>query len=193
MRVGAIGSALMERLTSADLLPWLVAGLAVVVLVLAAWLVRSARAGARLRAVDLAAEQAENLRLQERLADLERRVADREAASAAPSPAEADFLITDLGAAPDEPLPAARIEGRLFADLVLRETVVKAASLAHGVRRALAPEQRLRMRAEFKREVRRSRKQRRAEIKEARRHLAQVARQRAAAQDAAQDSGEDAA
>ena len=48
-------------------------------------------------------------------------------------------MITDLGreqprrarAGADRP-----IDGAAFADIVLRETVVKAASLAHGVRRA---------------------------------------------------------
>ena len=60
---------------------------------------------------------------------------------------------------------------------MLRETVVKAASLGHGVRRALAPETRNRIRFEMRREVRRARKQRRADLKEARRDL--HARQRA--------------
>ncbi len=73
--------------------------------------------------------------------------------------------------------PAPRIDQALFADLVLRETVVRAASLAHGVRRALAPEVRNRVRFEVKREIRRARKQRRADLKEARRDW--EARQRA--------------
>ena len=52
---------------------------------------------------------------------------------------------------------------------MLRETVVKAAALAHGVRRALDPETRNRIRFEMKREVRRARKQRRADARRARR------------------------
>jgi hypothetical protein len=60
---------------------------------------------------------------------------------------------------------------------VLRETVVQAASLAHGLRRALAPEMRNRIRFEMRREVKRSRKQRRADLKAARREW--EARQRA--------------
>ena len=60
---------------------------------------------------------------------------------------------------------------------MLRETVVKAASLAHGVRRGLAPATRNRIRFEMKQEVRRARKQRRAELKRAQRDL--HARQRA--------------
>ena len=51
---------------------------------------------------------------------------------------------------------------------MLRESLVKAASLGYGVRRALAPETRNRIRFEMKREVKRSRRQRRAELKEVR-------------------------
>ncbi len=64
---------------------------------------------------------------------------------------------------------------------MLRETVVKAASLAHGVRRALSPESRNRIRFEVRREVRRSRKQRRSDLREARRDW--EARQRGALTD----------
>ena len=64
-----------------------------------------------------------------------------------------------------------------FADIVLKETVVKAASLAHGVRRGLAPAARNRIRFEMKQEVRRARKQRRSDLKAAQRDL--HARQRA--------------
>ncbi|WP_028471614.1 hypothetical protein [Nocardioides alkalitolerans] len=97
-----------------------------------------------------------------------------------------DYVITQLGRdgapVPDgadvaEPV-AARIDGRLFADVVLRETLVRAASATYGVRRALAPETRNRVRFEVRREVRRSRKERRADLKQARRDL--HARQRAA-------------
>jgi hypothetical protein len=94
---------------------------------------------------------------------------------------EADFVITGLGSDQPEPAetpaPAAPIDGAAFADTVLRETVVKAASLAHGVRRGLAPATRHRIRFEMKQEVRRARRQRRADLKQAQRDL--HARQRA--------------
>lgn len=97
-----------------------------------------------------------------------------------------EYVITHLGE-DDEPVPAgstttldvARLDGRLFADIVLRETVVKAAALGHGVRRAMAPETRNRIRFEMRREVKRSRKERRAELRRIRRELQD--RQRAAA------------
>ena len=72
-------------------------------------------------------------------------------------PARPEFVIT--GSRPPrrgggaEPAGARGQPGALFADLVLRETVVKAASLAHGVRRALDPETRNRIRFEMRREV----------------------------------------
>ena len=114
----------------------------------------------------LEAARAETATLRAQLDGAERRLA-RPTARTAP---DTEFVITHLGeddeSAPSEP---ARIETALFADLVLRETVVKAAALAHGVRRALDPETRNRIRFEMKREVRRARKQRRADARRARR------------------------
>ncbi len=75
-----------------------------------------------------------------------------------------------------------RIDGSLFADLVLRESMVKGISLAYGVGRALSPETRNRIRFLMRQEVKRSRKQRRIDLRAARRHLADVQRR---AEDAA--------
>ena len=155
--------------------------LALVALTLVVALVRSRSRTERV----LAESQAEMAVLRDQLAALERRL-DRP--KAAP---EASFVITDLGqehASEDdrEATPAARIDGALFADLVLRETVVKAASLAHGVRRALDPETRNRIRFEMRREVKRARKQRRSDTREARRDW--EARQRGDLRDDDEDS-----
>lgn len=97
-----------------------------------------------------------------------------------PAPAPVEFVITHLGEVEREPEiePAPVVAPGVFADIVLRETVIKSASLFHGVRRALSPENRNRIRFEMRREVKRSRKQRRADIREARREW--EARQRAA-------------
>lgn len=65
---------------------------------------------------------------------------------------------------------AERIDGRLFADIVARETVVKAASWSHGIRRALTPESRNRIRFQVRQEAKRAGRERRAEMKEALRH-----------------------
>ena len=127
--------------------------------------------------------------LRAQIDDIERRLAAATAASRLRQ--ETEFVITHLGE-DDEQAGARRaaqvepVDSALFADLVLRETVVKAASLAHGLRRALAPETRNRIRFEMKREVKRSRKQRRSDLREAR-------RDREAQQRAGMTDSEDAA
>lgn len=125
----------------------------------------------------LAASRAETAALRLQVEELERRLVRAE-----PRPApDAEFVITNLGAPEPEPEPVPQIGGALFTDMVLRETVVKAASLAHGVRRALGPETRNRIRFEMRREIKRARKQRKADTRQARR--AWAARQRAALED----------
>lgn len=140
-----------------------------------AGLVLAARAGRRARRAErLAAD------LAERVALLESPVA------AAPSPRADDatvstYVITGVGttdAADPAPVPvAAPIDGRLFADIVARETVVKAASWTHGLRRALSPANRNRIRFEMRQETRRAGRERRAETRQALREFR--ARQRA--------------
>ena len=91
-------------------------------------------------------------------------------------PVEPEFVITRVGE--PEPEPAPTVAAPVFADLMLKETVVQTASLFHGLRRALSPESRNRIRFHMRQEVKRSRKQRRSELREVRREWA--ARQRAA-------------
>lgn len=140
------------------------------VVVLVTWRRDRARAEAQ-----AAVDRAEQEQLRERVDALARRLdTHRDDAR----PAAEEFVITDIGDHDQgPPAPVERIEGRLFADIVLRETAVKAASFGVGVRRALAAENRNRIRFEMKREVKRARKQRRAELKDLRRERA--ARQRA--------------
>jgi len=119
------------------------------------------RAG-RLRAdAELAETRAEAAELRDRVELLARQVTVRGT--------EPEFVITHVGEPAEEPPVPARIEGRLFADIVLRESVVKAAALAHGLRRAAAPETRNRIRFEVGREIRRARRRRRAELRGLRR------------------------
>jgi hypothetical protein len=149
-------------------------GLALLALVLAAALLRQ-RARSR-RELHAAHAEAADLRI--RMDEFERRLS---AFAARPEQAVEEYTITDLGR-PEDPDPdPPSIDRALFADIVLRETVVKAASLAHGVRRALAPETRNRIRFEVRREIRRARKQRKADLREARRDW--ESRQRAAMSD----------
>ena len=144
--------------------------LAVLAAVLATALVRTRTRSA----AALVAARAETSALVARVEAIERRLA----APAEPS-ARADdcltgpdYVVTMLGREDEDPgLPAPVVPAPLFADLVLREGVVQAASLAAGVRRALAPEVRHRIRFEMRREVKRARKQRRADERQARRDL----------------------
>ncbi|MCK9824758.1 hypothetical protein NOCD_14830 [Nocardioides cavernae] len=115
------------------------------------------------------AARAEQLveQLAQRLAALE------SPAAPAPRPTPDDeaeaFVITEVGAPrTHEAVPVAQdIDGRLFADIVARETVVKAASWTAGLRRALAPETRNRIRFAVRQETRRAGRERRSEMKQA--------------------------
>ena len=94
------------------------------------------------------------------------------------NPPAPEYVITHVGEPEPEPEPVSTVPGPVFADLLLKETVVQTASLFQGVRRALSPETRNRIRFQMRQEVKRSRKQRRTELREVRREWA--ARQRAA-------------
>lgn len=85
----------------------------------------------------------------------------------------ASYVITGMDRVEDAPPVAVqgRIDGAVFADIVARESAIRAAGIAHGLRRALAPEVRNRIRFEMRREVKRSRKQRRADLKAALRDM----------------------
>lgn len=153
---------------------WLSATCAVATLVAFAALVLALRARSRAaRAESLAATLAGRLGVLE------------STTSPAPSSHVADastFVITRMssGSAPEAAPPIARdIDGRLFADIVARETVVKAASWTAGLRRALSAQNRNRIRFEVRQETRRAGRERRAETKQALREFR--ARERAGA------------
>ena len=168
---------------------WLAAAGAVALAGLALALVGLRRAR---RAESLAAALVERMALLESpVADAPRPVVDAADAST--------YVITALdphATERDEPgrAPVAvPIDGRLFADIVARETVVKAASWTAGLRRALAPESRNRIRFHVRQETKRAGRERRAETKQALREFR--ARERAAAARAAAGAaaGEDVA
>lgn len=111
----------------------------------------------------------------------EGRIAELEAAPPRRTDNEAErepsFVITGIDTEEPRTVAAQHIDGALFADIVAREGVIRAAGLAHGLRRALGAETRNRIRFEVRREVRRARKQRRTDLKAALRDL--QARERA--------------
>lgn len=113
--------------------------------------------------------------LEERLAHLEASHQSSRQASLERRPAPvADYVITAIDQVPatTQQIAPAHIEGRLFVDIVARESVVKAAGFAAGLRRALDPETRNRIRFEMRRELKRARKQRRSDVKAALRDFA---------------------
>jgi hypothetical protein len=123
---------------------------------------------------EVAAVHAEAAELRHRLDELER---DRPR----PQPVleEREYTITGLGFETGARAPSSttedptdgeepvRLERAVFADQLLRESVIRLGSLSHGVRRALSPESRNRIRFEMRREVKRARKHRRVEQREA--------------------------
>jgi len=136
-----------------------VLGLVVVVLVL----VRSRRSRVRASRA-LAAAQAETALLRERLEGLEQRL---EQTSATLVETREAYLITDAGLERPEP----NVPDRVVLSATFGEPLVKVVAFGHGLGRALSPESRNRIWFEMKREVRRARKQRRREMKEAWRHM----------------------
>lgn len=120
------------------------------------------------------AELAETRRAQAELLEKVEAMARPEPA-ARPGAEVAEFVITDVGREAEasgaretgQSPVAGRIEGRLFVDIVARETVVKAASWSYGLRRALSAENRNRLRFEVRRETKRATRQRKADVKEA--------------------------
>lgn len=169
-------------------LGWLlVAGAAtLVVALLAGVLVARSSRRARARLEDqLAASREELAAVQRRLDGLSRRL------EPAPPRAEPqEFVITTAGL-PDvhaervADLPERQLTTREFASVALGESLVTIASFGYGVRRALSPENRNRIAFEMRREVRRARKQRKQDLKEAKRHLRAQAFVTDAAEDAA--------
>lgn len=155
-------------------------GVLVLLLLLVVLLALGARRRARRRLEEAEASEAE---LRERLESLEKRLARPEVKRRRRDEKadEKEYVITSLGV-DGEPVEVEQVVQRTltapaFADAVFRETVVHGAALVHGVRRALSPEVRFKIRYEMHREVKRARKDRKSEMREALREYR--ARQRA--------------
>jgi hypothetical protein len=171
------------------MLQWIVPGVAAVLALLAlALTVTLLRVRSRTED-DLESARAEAAALRTQVEAIERRLSS--GTSALPPADRVEYVITHLGddreddRADGAGSAVERIDGALFADLVLRETVVKAAALAQGVRRALSPEVRNRIRFEVRREIRASRKRRRREMKDLAQQLRAGQRAQLAEEDAA--------
>jgi hypothetical protein len=142
--------------------------------VLLALLLRS-RAESRRELASAAAETAELRRRLDAMSEQLERAVQTDRARAL----EAAYVITDAGEARPEP----NVPDRVVLTAAVGEPIVKVVSFGHGLRRALSAESRNRIFFEMSREVRRARKQRRREMKQAWRRM--QSEERAAAADPA--------
>ena len=149
---------------------------ALVVLVVAVWMLARSVRRSRSQTEELlatAAGDAEALRAE--LAGIQETLLHTAGDSTAPGRVpvatvdEREYVITELAQRSGPRVPARVVPAPLFADILLRESVIKTASLAAGLRRALSPEVRNRIRFEMRREVKRSRKERKLMLRQARR------------------------
>jgi hypothetical protein len=154
---------------------WAVLAAVGVVVLMVAGLAFSVARSRRRTAAALAVARQDAEALREQVAAIERRLAE----PARHRADDSEYTITTIGREEPEPVRVPVVPAPLFADLVLRESAVQAASFVAGLRRALAPETRNRIRFEMRQEVKRARRQRRADLRQARREF--EAKQRAAA------------
>ncbi len=115
---------------------------------------------------ELAATVAETTELRRRLDELTEQL-ERTVESDRGRPGESAYVITDAGESRPEPT----VPDRVVLSATVGEPLVKVVSFGHGLRRALSAESRNRIWFEVRREVRRARKQRRREMKEAWRRM----------------------
>ncbi len=141
----------------------LLAAMTVLVVTLAALFAGERRRGRAERAALLAEQLQLSARVEElsRAAATQRQIADD----------HADWVITRLGEGEDDATTARPVSDQLVLSAAFGEPLVKALALGHGLRRALSAESRNRIRFEVRREVRRTRKVRRREMKQAWRQM----------------------
>lgn len=148
--------------------PVLLAGAAVVLLLLASVLVLALRSRTNARrelAAALSAAQAETAELRRRLDALTEQLEHQTSSMIrVDDPA---YVITDAGTQPLDP----NIADRVVLSATVGEPLVKVVAFGHGMRRALSAESRNRIWFEMRREVRRARKQRRRDMKYAWRRM----------------------
>ena len=148
--------------------PVLIAGAAGALLLLLCVLMlvlRSRAVSRRDLAAALSEAQAETAELRSRLDALTEKL-ERQSSSMirVDDPA---YVITDAG----EPRPEPNVADAVVLSATVGEPLVKVVAFGHGVRRALSAESRNRIWFEMRREVRRARKQRRREMKDAWRRM----------------------
>ena len=146
---------------------WALSGALVAVAVVAvvlALIVAAERRGRRRDGVEAADR---HRALEDRVDELSRRLAG---GSPAEDEGSADWVIT-WGDRGEHDVPPGRVSNQLVLSAAFGEPLVKALAFGHGVRRALSPESRNWIGFEMRREVRRTRKARRREMRQAWRQM----------------------
>ncbi len=154
----------------------LIGGAALAVLLLVVVLAVTIRHGVGARrelSLQLAATRDDVERLERQVEELERALR-RFRAEARETGDDSAFVVTEAGvvrltdpSAEAEPVAARPVPDQVVLSATLGEPLVKAAAFSHGVRRALSAESRNRIRFAMRQEVRRSRRQRRRDMKAA--------------------------
>lgn len=147
------------------------AALAVLLLlVVLAAIIHQGIAARRELTVELAATRDDVERLERQVADLEKSLR-RLRAEAREGGDDSAYVVTDAGVVrlpdPGAPVEARPVPDGLVLSATLGEPLVKAAAFGHGVRRALRPATLNQIRFAMRQEVRRSRRQRRRDMKAA--------------------------
>jgi hypothetical protein len=149
-------------------------GIAALLLILVVVLLVAVMSARRRLEGELDTAQAEVAALRTRLEELSSRP-DTSSAAVGPS-LPTEYLITDAGistgprtAGDSTTGPGATSGDRVVLSATLGEPLLKILAFGHGVRRALSAENRNRIAFEMRREVKRSRKQRRRDLRQARR------------------------
>jgi hypothetical protein len=149
-------------------------GIAALLLILVVVLLVAVTSARRRLDRELDTAQADVAALRARLEELSSRP-DTSSAAAGPS-LPTEYLITDAGISTDASTGGHSAAGhgttsgdRVVLSATLGEPLVKILAFGHGVRRALSAENRNRIAFEMRREVKRSRKQRRRDLRQARR------------------------
>jgi hypothetical protein len=145
--------------------PVLIAAAAGALLLVLMLVLRRRAVSRRELAAALSEAQAETAELRKRLDALTEKL-ERQSSSMI-SVDDPAYVITDAG----EPRPEPNVADALVLSATVGEPLVKVVAFGHGVRRALSPESRNKIWFEMRREVRRARKQRRREMKDAWRRM----------------------
>ncbi|MDQ6641321.1 MAG: hypothetical protein M3Y66_02375 [Actinomycetota bacterium] len=149
---------------------WALAGALLAVGVLAVVLAVLLRAARRRSRNELAAAVAEHRALEARVDELSRRLVTHPPRQPPARAESADWVVT-WGDGSEREIPVRPVSNQVVLSAAFGEPLVRVLAFGHGLRRALSAESRNRIGFEVRREMRRSRKVRRREMRDAWRQM----------------------